>query len=140
MRWNNPLNTTQWLQGSIDMNSVGVKRYRSEIDGILATQVTLRNGYYPVILDHLRRSVPRAQWSDACPNLGTWGTGCSWLARYYGAAPGALEADMTPQESALLAETRDKVNELWDVIRTGLHDPANPRWIYDELQAIKTGE
>jgi hypothetical protein len=94
MRWNNPLNTTQWLRGSVDMNSVGVKKYGSVADGILATQVTLKNGYYPVILANLRGSVPRASWSNACPNLGTWGTGCNWLQATYGPVPGNLGDDM----------------------------------------------
>jgi hypothetical protein len=94
MRWFNPLNTTMPWFGAVDMNSVGVKKYRTLGDGIEATVFTLGNGYYPVILDHLRRSVPRAQWSDACANLGTWGTGCGWLTALYGPAPGNLGDDM----------------------------------------------
>lgn len=87
MRWNNPLNTTQPWPGAKDMNSVGVKAYLSIADGIGATVVTLTNGYYPLILDHLQRSIPRQQWVDACPNLGKWGTGCTWLTVDYGLAP-----------------------------------------------------
>jgi hypothetical protein len=90
MRWNNPLNTTEYWPGAVAMNSVGVKRYASENDGVLATVATLDNGYYPVILANLRSSVPRAQWGNACANLDTWGTGCGWLQATYGPAPGIL--------------------------------------------------
>lgn len=103
MRWNNPLNTTYFLPGSTNMNSVGVKSYATEQDGVAATVATLNNGRYPVILDHMRRSIPRQQWQDACANLQTWGTGCAWISRYYGAAPGVLEVDMTPAQDQTLS-------------------------------------
>jgi hypothetical protein len=98
MRWNNPLNTTQDWPGAVNMNSVGVKRYLTVQDGIGATVVTLTNGFYPVILANFRASVPRAQWGNACPNLGVWGTGCGWLQGIYGPVPGNLGGDMTPEE------------------------------------------
>ena len=89
MRWNNPLNTTQPEgAGNVDANSVGVKIYPTVQQGIAATVKTLLNGYYPRIVGHLRKSVPRAQWSDCCAELGTWGTGCAWISRFYGDAPG----------------------------------------------------
>lgn len=91
MRWNNPLNTTQPEgPGNVDANSVGVKIYPTETQGVRATVLTLRNGYYPLIVSHLRNSVPRQQWGDACAQLGVWGTGCAWITRYYGAAPGVM--------------------------------------------------
>lgn len=102
MSWCNPLNTTQPWPGAVDMNSVGVKRYLTILDGVNATVTTLVNGHYPVILSKLKRSIPRAQWTDACPNLGTWGTGCGWLNQNYGPPPGNIqgeEDDMTPQQS-----------------------------------------
>lgn len=79
MRWNNPLNTTQPEPGAVDMNSVGVKRYPDIDTGVLATVTTLLNGFYPAIVSNLRESVPQAQWSNACHDLGTWGTGCGWI-------------------------------------------------------------
>jgi hypothetical protein len=92
MRWNNPLNTTlQWLSPpSHPMNSVGVQVYMDVASGIAATVDTLVNGYYPTICSHLRGSVPRAQWGDACHELGVWGTGCAWLQPTYGPAPDSL--------------------------------------------------
>jgi hypothetical protein len=104
MRWGNPLNTTlQWLSPpSHPMNSVGVQFFMDVPSGIAATVDTLLNGYYPTIISHLRNSVPRAQWTDACHELGTWGTGCGWLLPAYGPAPGNLGADMTPEESSTL--------------------------------------
>jgi hypothetical protein len=99
MRWLNPLNTTQPWAGARDMNSVGVKAYLTVNDGINATVATLTNGYYPTILSHLRNSVPRSKWGDACIDLGKWGTGCAWITRDYGAAPTSLIGDdMTPAE------------------------------------------
>jgi murein DD-endopeptidase MepM/ murein hydrolase activator NlpD len=59
-------------------------------------------------------------------------------------APGAsldpipiLEEAMTPGELALLYETRDKVNEMWNLLRDGIHNQTNPRWIFNELEAIR---
>lgn len=113
MRWNNPLNTTQPWPGAQNMNSVGVKRYASINDGVLATVATLDNGYYPTILANLRSSRPRAQWGNACGELGKWGTGCGWLTSVYGAAPGdILAADMTPEESNQLATVFAVVSQL----------------------------
>lgn len=94
MSWCNPLNTTQGWAGAQDMNSVGVKRYVSVADGVGATVMTLLNGHYPVILANLRNSTDRHDWSNACPNLGTWGTGCGWLSQNYGALPGNLGGTM----------------------------------------------
>jgi hypothetical protein len=103
MRWNNPLNTTlPWLSPpSHPMNSVGVQFFMDVPSGIAATVATLVNGYYPTILSHLRNSVPRAQWGDACHELGVWGTGCAWLTPTYGPAPGVLQGgfgNLTDQE------------------------------------------
>lgn len=98
MRWNNPLNTTQELPRAVDpdMNAVGVEAYSSVQDGITATVQTLLNGRYPTIVAHLRNSVPRALWGDACAELDTWGTGCgAWLTTNFGAAAGsAVGEDM----------------------------------------------
>jgi hypothetical protein len=99
MRWNNPLNTSWYLPGAIAMNSIPVWKYATVQDGIDATVLTLLGGprwpdpfpqYYPTILAHLRNSVPRGQWTDACPELGLWGTGCGWLQSTYGPVPGNL--------------------------------------------------
>jgi hypothetical protein len=107
MRWNNPLNTTQELRTTVDidpdMNRVGVEAYPTVINGVAATVETLTNGRYGIIVDHLRRSVPRAQWGDACAQLGTWGTGCAWITADYGAAPQQLEE--SPRRSVILATT-----------------------------------
>lgn len=89
MHINNPLNTTQPWSGATDWNTVGVKIYATESDGIGATVSTLLNGRYPTIVSHLRNSIPRAQWGDACPELNVWGTGCGWLDTDYGAVPGS---------------------------------------------------
>jgi hypothetical protein len=121
MRWNNPLNTTYYLPGSVNQNSVGVKSYPTETDGVTATVATLTNGYYPVIVDHLSRSIPRQQWSDACRNLGTWGTGCGWIdSAYYGPAAGVLEAvfmALTDQQQLNLYNT---VMQVYYLLTTGL--------------------
>lgn len=34
-------------------------------------------------------------------------------------------------------DTNDKVTELWNLLRTGKHADTNPRWIFDELEALK---
>ena len=70
-------------------------------------------------------SVDSSWWDDAFLGL-------------HGGGGGILSADMTPEQEALLQETRNKVNELWDLLRIGVHDPANPDWIRTELETIKT--
>ena len=51
---NNPLATTEPWPGSTDFNSVGVKNYATEADGVAATVATLTGGY-PNIVNDLRR-------------------------------------------------------------------------------------
>lgn len=50
---NNPLATTQGWSGASNFNSVGVKNYASEDDGVAATVRTLTNGLYHPILEAL---------------------------------------------------------------------------------------
>lgn len=103
MRWNNPLNTTLiWAGVNNPMNPVGVQAYPDELVGARATVATLLNGDYPIIVAHLRASVPRQQWGDACAELDLWGTGCGWLNADYGPVPGGV-TDLTPEEHDWLA-------------------------------------
>lgn len=108
---NNPLNTTYFMAGAVPWNTLSnglhVWSYIDIQDGINATVVTLLapdpsvglpNGY-DVIVSHLRNSVPRQQWGDACWQLDKWGTGCGWINTTYGAAPG------DPGEEEDLAKT-----------------------------------
>lgn len=70
----NPFNTTQKATGATAYNSVGVKNYTSEEQGIAATIKTLKNGRYEVILSAMRAdSVPEvtAEALIASP----WGKG-----------------------------------------------------------------
>lgn len=53
--------------------------------------------------------------------------------------------EMTPDQAAALEETRNKTNEIWDLVRDG-HHATNPRWMPAKLeeilaavQAIKVG-
>lgn len=87
---------------------------------------------------------PKATWSGAGP-----GTPCGWQFQGTHTEFGVgvdrgwyddwfqLGEDMTPAQEADLTETKNKVNEIWNLLRTGLHAPANPRWIFTELEAIK---
>ena len=49
----NPLATTQYMPGSTNFNSVGVKNYASYADGLTANAFVLRNGLYPSLLHAL---------------------------------------------------------------------------------------
>jgi hypothetical protein len=107
MSINNPLNTTQFEPGAVAFNTLPnglhVWQYPDVATGITATVETLLNGHYPVIVDHLRRSIPRQSWNDGCANLETWGTGCTWITRDYGPAPRAPE-----ELDMLFLKDRDK--------------------------------
>jgi hypothetical protein len=141
MRWNNPLNTTWNLPGSVNMNGVGVKRYASVADGITATVRTLlQPRYYGIIVNHLRASVPRAQWGDACGELGLWGTGCGWLSRNFGAAEGALEDQTMDQATfnALVAGS-PLANLAGGIVTTYQAVVASQKAILAALAALPTG-
>jgi peptidoglycan hydrolase CwlO-like protein len=70
----NPLNTTQSMPGATVFNSVGVKAYVSWAQGLKATVITIRNGYYGGILDALR-SGNDAQAVAGAVASSPWGTG-----------------------------------------------------------------
>ncbi|HEY5387860.1 MAG TPA: hypothetical protein VIL79_08150 [Thermoleophilia bacterium] len=70
----NPLNTTQSMPGATVFNSVGVKAYTSWMQGLKASVITIRNGYYGAILDALRRGNDAQAVADAVA-ASPWGTG-----------------------------------------------------------------
>jgi peptidoglycan hydrolase CwlO-like protein len=70
----NPLNTTQSMPGATVFNSVGVKAYMSWAQGLKASVITIRNGYYGGILDALRRGND-AQAVAGAVAASPWGTG-----------------------------------------------------------------
>ena len=70
----NPLNTTQSMPGATVFNSVGVKAYTSWKQGLEATMITLKNGYYGGILEALRRGNDSTAVAAAV-GASPWGTG-----------------------------------------------------------------
>lgn len=70
----NPLNTTQSMPGATVFNSVGVKAYTSWKQGLEATMITLKNGYYGDILEALRRGNDSGAVARAV-GASPWGTG-----------------------------------------------------------------
>ncbi len=72
--YHNPLNTTQGMPGATVFNSVGVKAYTSWRQGLKATMITLKNGYYGGILDALRRGNDSTAVAAAV-GASPWGTG-----------------------------------------------------------------
>ncbi len=70
----NPLNTTQSMPGATVFNSVGVKAYTSWAQGLKASVITIRNGYYADILDALRRGNDAQAVANAVA-ASPWGTG-----------------------------------------------------------------
>jgi peptidoglycan hydrolase CwlO-like protein len=70
----NPLNTTQSMPGASVFNSVGVKAYTSWEQGLKASVITIRNGYYGGILDALARGNDAQAVADAVA-ASPWGTG-----------------------------------------------------------------
>ncbi len=70
----NPLNTTQSMPGATVFNSVGVKAYTSWMQGLKASVITLRNGYYGAILEALSRGNDAQAVANAVA-ASPWGTG-----------------------------------------------------------------
>ncbi len=84
MRWNNPLNTTQKAQGSIDSGAMpgahDVQKYPDVATGIKATVATLTNGRYSQIVQGLKDGAsPSWYEANAAGEYATWGTGSSFL-------------------------------------------------------------
>ena len=70
----NPLATTRHAPGATDMNSVGVKNFRSYEQGLQTTIDTLRNGLYGNILAALREGTSASRVAQAVAES-PWGTG-----------------------------------------------------------------
>ena len=70
----NPLATTRQAPGATDLNSVGVKNFRSYEQGLQTTIDTLRNGLYGNILAALRDGKSAARVAQAVAES-PWGTG-----------------------------------------------------------------
>lgn len=70
----NPLNTTQSMPGATIFNSVGVKAYTSWKQGLEATVITMKNGFYDGIIAALRRGND-ASAVAAAVGASPWGTG-----------------------------------------------------------------
>src|SRR5579875_2971333 len=80
-QWFNPLNTTQPEPGSYSVNSAGVQAYPSQQVGVQATVETLRNGYYPHLLDAVM-SGNAAEFFGAPGEMATWGPTSRALRRH----------------------------------------------------------
>ena len=70
----NPLATTRQAPGATDLNSVGVKNFRSYEQGLQTTIDTLRNGLYGDILAALRDGTSASRVARAVAES-PWGTG-----------------------------------------------------------------
>jgi len=70
----NPLNTTQSMRGATIFNSVGVKAYKSWMQGLEASVITINNGLYGGILAALRTGND-GQAVAAAVAASPWGTG-----------------------------------------------------------------
>lgn len=134
---NNPLNTTFYMPGATPWNTLSgnlhVWIYASITDGITATVSTLLNGDYPLIVSHFQNSEPRQQWSDACGELGTWGTGCGWISNNYGAAPGA-EVEMLDASDPIVIGIQNGIKSTYDEVENVKGGVVSA---YNELVALK---
>jgi hypothetical protein len=70
---NNPMATTQNESGATTFNSVGVKNYPTEAEGIAATITTLQNGLYGDIVNALKTGT--ANVSTDYQGLHNWSAG-----------------------------------------------------------------
>jgi len=68
------LNTTQSMRGATIFNSVGVKAYKSWLQGLEASVITINNGLYGGILAALRTGND-GQAVAAAVAASPWGTG-----------------------------------------------------------------
>lgn len=148
MHINNPLDTTQFEPGAVAWNTLAsgehVWIFASVADGINATVATLLDGRYPIICDHLRNSVPRQQWGDACAELGVWGTGCGWLQTDYGPPPGGFLMALTDDQQLHIYDQLGRIAYALQLTGSGIladapTPPASTRsqTLIDLLAAVK---
>jgi hypothetical protein len=71
-KWN-PWDTTEPEPGATDFNKAHVKNYMSLAEGLKAWWDTINNGFYPHIIDCLKRSAPIAETCSAIINS-PWGS------------------------------------------------------------------
>jgi hypothetical protein len=117
--------------GNIRCSPTNFCQYTTLRDFIDACIACWHNGYYGAVLAAVG---PAAQLAAIVAS--------PWDSGHYGGSLqpfySQLEAfDMTPDQDAKLEETRNKVNEVWDLLTRGTHAPQNPNWIRDELEAIR---
>jgi hypothetical protein len=117
--------------GNIRCSPSSFCRYATLGDFALACIATWHNGFYAAVL---AAQGPAAQLAAIVAS--------PWSSGHYGGSLQSfyipLEAfEMTPDQDAKLEETRNKVNEVWDLLTRGTHAPQNPNWIRDELEAIR---
>jgi hypothetical protein len=70
----NPFNTMQPYGDSTKYNKPGVKNYTSESDGVTATVITLKNGYYNNLLRSLRADETPIEIASNIADLSKWGS------------------------------------------------------------------
>ena len=117
----NPLNTTQSAPGAGKYNSVGVRNFVSQQQGLNATVKTLRNGHYGDILAALQKSQPLGSQSS----LKTWGTG-TWSGGSSKAAGGDLSLvppETTPSPSDPSFTRQDAARQGLEALAAGTYDP-----------------
>ena len=84
-QWDNPLNTTEPGFGATgSVNSVGVKVYPTQAEGVAAVVATLTNGFYPGIVAALRAGNGAGAVAQA-GEIATWGTNPSCVRQDYAA-------------------------------------------------------
>lgn len=121
----NPLNTTQSAPGAGSYNSVGVRSYRSRMQGLQATVKTLLNGHYGDIVSDLKAG-RGVGWQQS---LKTWGTG-TWSAGGATGATGGGSPLTTPSVSAAPSvpiapafTQKDAAMQGLKALATGSYDP-----------------
>lgn len=118
--------------GNIRCSPTSFCQYATLDDFADAAVRTFHNGYYPNVL---AATTVAAQLAAIVAS--------PWSSGHYGGSLQSfyepLEAlDLTPDQAQELKDTNDKTTEVWNLLRTGFHFGTNPRWIHDELEAIKT--
>ncbi len=128
-QWDNPLNTTEPGFGATgSVNSVGVKIYPSQTQGVAAVVATMTNGFYPGIVSALRAGNGAGAVAQA-GEIATWGTNPTCVRQDYAAMASPPAQYLASPSATHTGSAGPGPNSAGLAIATFAPAPAGPWWL-----------
>lgn len=134
----NPFNTTQPASGASNYNSVGVKNYTSEVEGVRATAQTLENGHYDAILAALRAGTKKPEHVATLVGQSPWGTSGNLIREVLGEGPAPVPSHRSGKKGTLPAtQISNAADSATGIASIGSDDVGT--WITSHLVVVVIG-